>query len=89
MKPEDIAAKACIESQAAHGMMGGSPYDCALRAARITLEVLGPDAENRLLEELKVNRGIFAMMSEQYTSRALDKIITEFEKSKLPEAKDI
>lgn len=40
---------------------------------------VGVESENRLLEKLKVSRGIFAMQNEQYTSRALHNIITEFE----------
>lgn len=39
----------------------------------------GDVAENRLLKELKVERGVYAMQAEPYTARALDKIIKEFE----------
>lgn len=42
-------------------------------------------AENRLLQELKAERGTYVMMAERYTARALDRIIKAFEASTTPE----
>lgn len=39
---EQIATKACAESVRDNGILGGSAYDCALRAARIALKTPAP-----------------------------------------------
>jgi hypothetical protein len=50
-------------------------------AAEALLKEAG-ESENSLLSKLKVMRGVYAMQNEQYTSRALHNIITEFEASR-------
>lgn len=42
---ERIASQACAESAKDHGIMGGSAYDCALRAARLALSAALAQAE--------------------------------------------
>lgn len=50
-------------------------------AAEALLKEAG-ESDNSLLSKLKVMRGVYAMQNEQYTSRALHNIITEFEASR-------
>jgi hypothetical protein len=52
----------------------------AIEPAGVGAETASDDAS--LLSKLKVMRGIYAMQNEQYTSRALHNIITEFEASR-------